>query len=95
MMSITRHNITKEEYLRQDSNYCMTLLIKNGIIQQEIDVPAQITPSTIYNAIMIHTNNIDHCLEPLSWQCPKQLQVAVLTMFELSYLFSFKLHSYF
>ena len=52
-----------------------------------ISVPGQITPNAMYDIIVDQCGRLDEHLLPLSWQDPRQLQVAILTMIEFSYLY--------
>ena len=82
IFGILRHNIDKDIYLGQSPNLTMKLSVINGDDQRQISVPAQIVPNTIYNVLVTYCQRMKHSLEQYSWQHPKQLQVAILTMIQ-------------
>ena len=90
LLGILRPNIDAQNFLnyQRNNNLCMSLLVIDSKVddaEHRISVPGQITPNAIYDIIVEHCGrSADDFLPPLSWQDPKQLQVAILTMMEFS-----------
>ena len=85
LFGILRRDITKDEYLFSDNINTMKVWIIDHGEEDFVHVPAQWTPSTIYDILI---KNISHgkyeLLQPFCYQSTKQLQVAILSMFEFS-----------
>ena len=84
LFAILRQNMTKHLFLCPDKDSQMRLWIKKGERQSVIPVPAQDTPSVIYNVLIDHcvAGADTHYLPNLCWQTAEQLQVGILALFE-------------